>query len=98
MGKKQSTKGMGLVIVIAGTIWLFIEHPMVAWCGVIVILLLVVLMAVGTGSGECQVCGSKLKRKKYICTIKGAQKTICPACNQRLAKMKSKEAIDALVK
>ena len=98
MGRKKSGEGLGCLIVIGITIWLFMEYPTYAWIGVGVIVVLGILIAIGSGPSTCQVCRAELKKTKYTWEIQGEKKTVCPKCNQRLQSKKSKQAVDELFK
>jgi hypothetical protein len=76
MGRGKSTGGVGCLILMGITIWLFYEYPAYAWIGVGLIVLLALLFA---GSGTCQVCGVALKKAIYHWEIDGEKKIVCPA-------------------
>ena len=98
MGRKKSNEGIGCLIVIGITAWLFMEHPTWAWIGVAVIIVLGIIMVLGSGPSSCQICGAQLKKTTYTWEIQGEKKTVCSTCNRRLQSKKSKQAVDDLLK
>jgi len=41
---------------------------------------------------RCELCGNVIERKSHVWTIEGAKRTVCPHCNQSLARKKSAAA------
>jgi len=98
MGRKKSGGGVGCLVAIGLTIWLFTTYPTFAWVGGGVMVVFGILMAIGSGPKSCQVCGSELKKTSYTWEIDGEKKVVCPSCNRRIQNKKSKDSVDALFK
>lgn len=60
------------------------------WVWVIVIVL--VLGAIFSGPGRCDVCGVQIKRRYYRWTIAGKKQKLCPKCNSQMERRVSKQA------
>lgn len=96
MASRKSSGGCGCLILIVITIGLFAEYPEYAWLGIGAIGVFGIVAIFSSGPSSCELCGTELRKTKYVWTIKDKKKTVCPNCNRRLENRKSKEAIDSL--
>ena len=97
MGRRSSNPaGVILIGLLGGIAWLFTEH--LAWgiAAVAGLIFLIILIGLGAGPTNCELCGCALKRTRYEWEIKGEKKRVCPNCNRRLQSRKSKAAMDQL--
>ena len=59
---------------------------------VIGIIVILVVLALFSGPGSCDVCGQRIKRKYYTWRIDGKKQKLCPFCNSQMERKVSKEA------
>lgn len=48
----------------------------------------------GLFASRCQICGNVFRRNRYLWTIRGKKAWVCPTCNSKLERQKSKQAFD----
>ena len=55
----------------------------------------IVLVVIFSPPSACQICGTGFKRARYVWTIDGEKKHLCPNCNRRMETDRSKAAMRA---
>ncbi len=59
---------------------------------IIGIIIVVLIIAVFSGSAKCDICNLPIKKKSYTYKIGGKKQTLCPKCNSQMEHKISKEA------
>jgi|GEM_PF-3751303 len=96
MSKKKNRQNLGclflILISLALCVQLIRNNPLVGILVLFLVLLLAVVVALLFRSRRCELCGNVIERKSHLWTIEGAKKTVCPYCNQSLARKRSSAA------
>lgn len=86
--RKSSSVGVGGILIILA-LGLIITRPLI---GIVVLLGVIVIAALTAKPSRCEVCGNILKRSKHVWQLGEKKVSVCPHCNQRLAREKSRAA------
>ena len=81
-----------LMVVIGGPVWLFQNHPVLAFVLLAAIIGGAILLA---RPRACSLCGVTLKRAVYEWQMDGVRQRVCPNCNRTLERRQSQRAIGA---
>jgi hypothetical protein len=89
--RRAGDKALGILLLLAGPIWLFTQYPVLAV--VILAMIVAAIVLVLARPRACEVSGTALKRTAYKWHLDGAARRVCPTCNRSLEKRQSNRAL-----